>query len=116
LYSMLKNRLRTQQIHAIIREAVDIETEFITKALPCALIGMNHVLMTQYIQFVADRIVDQLGYPKIYNAKNPFDWMELISLQGKTNFFERRVAEYQKAGVMEGILKESSEFILDENF
>ena len=81
-------------MNEIIKEAVDIETEFICDALPCRLIGMNSALMTQYIQFVADRLSVQLGYDKIYNVTNPFEFMELISLEGKTNFFERKVGEY----------------------
>ena len=83
----------------IIEEAVTIEKEFICDALPCRLIGMNSSLMTQYIEFVADRLCVQLGADKIYNSSNPFDWMELISVQGKTNFFEKRVGEYAKANV-----------------
>ena len=87
---------------AMISEAVDIEREFVCDALPVDLIGMNARLMTQYIEFVADRLLRELGYSNLYGASNPFDWMDLISLQGKTNFFERRVGEYQKAGVMAG--------------
>jgi ribonucleoside-diphosphate reductase beta chain len=85
-----------EQIHALIREAVEIEKEFICDALPCSLIGMNSKLMSQYIEFVADRLVVQLGAPKIYNATNPFDFMDLISLEGKTNFFEKKVSEYSR--------------------
>eukprot|EP01127_Copromyxa_protea_P000346 TRINITY_DN10281_c0_g1_i1.p1 TRINITY_DN10281_c0_g1~~TRINITY_DN10281_c0_g1_i1.p1 ORF type:complete len:350 (-),score=89.12 TRINITY_DN10281_c0_g1_i1:89-997(-) len=99
LYSMLSKKLSTSVVHSIIRDAVECEQEFITDSLPCSLIGMNSTLMKQYIEFVSDRLLYSLGHPKIYNTKNPFDWMELISLQGKTNFFERRVAEYQKTGV-----------------
>jgi len=84
----------------LITEAVAFECEFITEALPVSLIGMNSDMMKEYIKFVADRLMRQLGYSNIYEAKNPFDWMELISMQGKTNFFEKRVAEYQKSGVM----------------
>ena len=97
LYSKLQKKIEKNRIYDIIKEAVDIETEFICDALPCKLIGMNSDLMTQYIKFVADRLVVQLGYKKIYNVANPFEWMELISLEGKTNFFERRVAEYSLA-------------------
>jgi ribonucleoside-diphosphate reductase beta chain len=79
---------------------VEIEKEFVTDALPVNLIGMNAKLMQQYIEFVADRLLVELGNEKIYNATNPFDFMEMISLQGKTNFFEKRVGEYQKAGVL----------------
>ena len=97
LYSKLIKKIDKARIHEIIKEAVEIETEFICEALPCKLIGMNSELMTQYIKFVADRLVVQLGYKKIYNAANPFDFMELISLEGKTNFFERKVSEYSLA-------------------
>ncbi len=97
LYSKLIRKLDKHRIHEIIKEAVEIETEFICEALPCKLIGMNSELMTQYIQYVADRLCVQLGYKKIYNVINPFDWMELISMDGKTNFFERKVAEYALA-------------------
>jgi ribonucleoside-diphosphate reductase subunit M2 len=97
LYSKLLRKLDKARIHEIIKEAVDIETEFICDALPCRLIGMNSEMMTQYIQFVADRLAVQLGYKKIYNVANPFDFMELISLEAKTNFFERRVGEYALA-------------------
>ena len=114
LYSMLENKLSEEQVHGIIRDAVEIEKEFVTDALPVALIGMNAKLMSQYIEFVADRWISELGYKKIYGATNPFDFMEMISLQGKTNFFEKRVAEYQKSGVMSE--KESMSFSLDEDF
>ena len=97
LYSKLNKKLDKSRIHEIIKEAVEIETEFICDALPCRLIGMNSDLMTQYIKFVADRLCLQLGHKKIYNVSNPFDWMELISLEGKTSFFERRVADYALA-------------------
>ena len=86
--------LKKQKIYEIIKEAVDIEKEFILDALPCRLIGMNNILMSQYIEFVADRLSLQLGYEKIYNSSNPFDFMEMISLEGKTNFFEKRVGDY----------------------
>lgn len=99
LYSMLQNRLSNAAVHDIIREAVDIETQFITESLPVSLIGMNAQDMTQYIQFVADRLLVNLGHPKLYNVENPFDWMGVISLVGKTNFFEKRVAAYAMAGV-----------------
>jgi ribonucleoside-diphosphate reductase subunit M2 len=94
LYSKLQKKINKSRIHEIIKEAVDIEIEFICEALPCRLIGMNSELMSQYIKFVADRLLLQLGYDKIYNTINPFDFMELISLEGKTNFFERKVGEY----------------------
>lgn len=100
LYEMLENKLPVETVHRMIADAVSIEQEFVTDALPVDLIGMNSKMMNQYIEFVADRLLVALGCPKIYHASNPFDFMELISLQGKTNFFEKRVAEYQKAGVM----------------
>jgi ribonucleoside-diphosphate reductase subunit M2 len=97
LYSKLIKKIDKNRIHEIIKEAVEIETEFICDALPCKLIGMNSDLMTQYIQFVADRLCVQLGYKKIYNVENCFSWMELISLEGKTNMFERKIADYSLA-------------------
>jgi len=97
LYKKLVKKLPKARIHEIIKEAVEIENEFICEALPCRLIGMNAGLMTQYIQFVADRLCLQLGYDKIYNVSNPFDFMELISLESKTNFFEKRVDAYALA-------------------
>lgn len=115
LYSMLENKLSETQVHQIIRDAVSYEKEFITEALPVGLIGMNAELMSQYIEFVADRWIGELGYSKIFNASNPFDFMEMISLQGKTNFFEKRVGDYQKSGVMGGT-KESQTFSLEEDF
>ncbi|WP_205503614.1 ribonucleoside-diphosphate reductase small subunit [Rufibacter psychrotolerans] len=114
LYSMLQNKLSEERVHTIIRDAVSIEQEFVTDALPVDLIGMNAKLMTQYIEFVADRLLVALGYSKIYHASNPFDFMEMISLQGKTNFFEKRVGEYQKSGVMSD--RDSNVFSLDEDF
>lgn len=114
LYKQLQNKLSQEQVHAIIGDAVAIEKEFVSDALPVKLIGMNANLMCQYIEFVADRLLQSLGYAKLYNATNPFDFMEMISLQGKTNFFEKRVAEYQKAGVMS--TKEDNVFKLDEDF
>lgn len=96
LYSKLENKLPIKEFNTIINEAVKIEIEFITKSLPCKLIGMNSDLMSEYIKFVADRLCTQLGYNKIYNVNNPFDFMELISLRPKSNFFEIRVGEYQK--------------------
>ena len=96
----LVNKLPEKRVHDIIGDAVSIEQEFVTDALPVSLIGMNAKLMAQYIEFVADRLLQDLGYLKIYHAANPFDFMEMISLQGKTNFFEKKVGDYQKAGVM----------------
>lgn len=112
LYSKLQKKIDKARIYEIIKEAVEIETEFICQALPCKLIGMNSELMTQYIKFVADRLVVQLGYKKIYDATNPFSWMELISLESKTNFFEKRVSEYALATKQ----KEEDIFELKENF
>jgi ribonucleoside-diphosphate reductase beta chain len=114
LYSMLKNKLSEEQVQRIIKDAVDIEKEFISDALPVGLIGMNAKLMKQYIEFVADRWLSELGYAKIYHASNPFDFMEMISLQGKTNFFEKRVGDYQKAGVMQS--NEVKTFSIEEDF
>ena len=115
LYSMLSNKMSQEEVYQIIGDAVDIEKEFISEALPVKLIGMNADLMKQYIEFVADRWLDELGYPKRYLASNPFDFMEMISLEGKTNFFEKRVGDYQKAGVMSGN-KEAQTFSMDEDF
>lgn len=114
LYSMLQNKLSQEQVYSIIGNAVEIEKEFITEALPVKLIGMNADLMKQYIEFVADRWLAELGYPKLFHTANPFDFMEMISLQGKTNFFEKRVGDYQKAGVMSG--KDAQVFSTDEDF
>jgi len=105
LFSLLNNRPSPGAVRAIITEAVEIEQEFLTDALPCALLGMNSTLMCQYIEFVADRLLLALGNTKVYNATNPFDFMENISLAGKTNFFEKRVGDYQKAGVMNSTKK-----------
>ncbi len=99
IYSYLENKLSEDQVKEILTEAVEIEKEFIIDSIPCKLIGMNSTMMTEYIEFVADRLMVQLGYNKIYNANNPFSFMEMISMEGKTNFFERRVTEYSKAGV-----------------
>ncbi len=117
LYSMLQEKLSTEKIYEIIKDAVEIEKEFVSDALPVDLIGMNSKMMCQYIEFVADRLIGALGHPKLFKATNPFDFMELISLQGKTNFFEKRVAEYQKAGVMgNGNNKDEYSFNLDADF
>lgn len=109
------NQLPKETVQKIIQDAVTIEKEFVTDALPVKLIGMNSDLMCQYIEFVADRLLSELGCEKVYNSSNPFDFMEMISLQGKTNFFEKRVGEYQKAGVMDGE-SGKSKFSLDEDF
>jgi ribonucleoside-diphosphate reductase beta chain len=100
LYSYLQNKLPEERVQAILYAAVTIKQEFVTDALPVSLIGMNWRTMNKYINFIADRLLVSLGYRKIYNSPNPFDFMEMISVQGKTNFFERRVGDYQKAGVM----------------
>lgn len=114
LYSKLERPLPESSVQAIIQRAVDIEKEFVREALPVKLIGMNGDLMCQYIEYVADRLLASLGCAKVYHSTNPFDFMELISLQGKTNFFERRVSEYQKSGVMAG--KDNHTFSLSEDF
>ena len=114
LYEEIERKLPKAKVHKIIREAVKIEKEFITKSLPCDLIGMNARLMSQYIEFVADRLSTQLGYGKIYSATNPFDFMERISLEGKDNFFEKRVSTYAKAGV--GKKQEEMTFSTDADF
>jgi ribonucleotide reductase beta subunit family protein with ferritin-like domain len=120
LYSMLQEQLEDKVVHEIVADAVAHEKEFLCEALPCDLIGMNSRMMAEYIEFCADRLLVALGAPKLYNTQNPFDWMELISLQGKTNFFEKRVGEYQKAGVMSGLNNEENpqqnDFALDADF
>ncbi len=110
----MQNKLPHERVLEIITDAVTIEQEFITESLPVALIGMNANLMKQYIEFVADRLLNSLGLPKHYNAANPFAFMEMIGLQNKTNFFEKRVADYQKAGVMSN--KDDQKFSVDEDF
>jgi ribonucleoside-diphosphate reductase beta chain len=110
------NKLPVEEVTKIITDAVEIEKYFVLDALPVKLIGMNSDLMCQYIEFVADRLLAELNCPKVYNSKNPFDFMEMISLQGKTNFFEKRVAEYQKAGVSKEKESNSPRFSLDEDF
>ena len=110
----IKNKLPEEQIYEIIKDAVEIEQEFVSDALPVSLIGMNAELMKQYIAFVADHLLVTLGLKPIYNSTNPFDFMDMISLQGKTNFFEKRVGEYQKAGVTSS--KELMAFSLEEDF
>jgi len=112
MYSKLVTKLSDKVLQNIIREAVDIETEFICDALPCRLIGMNSTSMTQYIKFVADRLLVQLGSTKVYNATNPFDFMELICLDGKTNFFEKKVAEYGMANKT----KTADVFVMSDDF
>lgn len=112
----LVNKLPKETVVEIIKDAVEIEKEFVTEALPVKLIGMNSDLMCQYIEFVADRLLEELGCQRVFNSTNPFDFMEMISLQGKTNFFEKRVAEYQKAGVMQNEESDAPKFSLDEDF
>jgi ribonucleotide reductase beta subunit family protein with ferritin-like domain len=114
LYTKLQQKLDKHDAHKIIREAVKIEKNFITKALPCELIGMNAKLMSEYIEFVADRLAIQLGYPKIYYAKNPFDFMDRIGMEGKDNFFEKRVTTYAKANTQGNA--EDKKFTTDADF
>ncbi|KAK8241572.1 ribonucleotide reductase small subunit RnrA [Phyllosticta capitalensis] len=127
LFSHIKSKPSPETVERIITEAVEMEQEFLTDALPVALLGMNATLMCQYIEFVADRLLVALGNKKFYNSTNPFDFMENISLNGKTNFFEKRVGDYQKAGVMEKSNKKpetangtpatiSGDFAFDEDF
>ena len=117
LYSHLQNPLPAEKVYEIIREAVDIEKSFVCDALPVELIGMNSKLMCEYIECVADRLIFSLGYPKIYETGNPFDFMDLINLQGKANFFEKKNADYQKANVMACVKKpKAKEFSISEDF
>ena len=111
----LVNKVPKERITEILTDALDIEKEFITESLPASLIGMNSKLMTQYLEFVTDRLLVELNCDKVYNVTNPFDFMDMISLQGKTNFFEKRVSEYQKAGVLNNDTK-STEISFDEDF
>ena len=116
---MLQKKPGEDTIHAIATSAVAVEKAFICEALPCSLIGMNADMMSEYIEFVCDRLLVDMGVSKIYHARNPFEWMELISMEGKTNFFERRVAEYAKAGVVGSIsngAQENHTFALDDDF
>ncbi len=114
LYSMLENKLDPQEVQDIITEAVMFEKEFVTDALPVSLIGMNAELMAQYIEFVADRLLQSLGNEKVYGTSNPFSFMDMISIQGKTNFFEKRVGDYQKSGVL--AKREEQVFSMDADF
>ena len=113
LYSYLQNKLSEEQIHNIVQEAVDIEIQFITESIPCNMLGMNSNLMSEYIQYVADRLVSQLGYSKIYNTKNPFPFMDRIAMENKVNFFEERPLEYNRANVGK---TDVYDFSLDEDF
>ena len=115
MHHSLNNKCPGEEIYQIIKEAVDIEKEFITESLPCKLIGMNNDLMAQYIEYVSDRLLVTLGLKKIYNVPNPFDWMETISIQGKTNFFEKRVGEYSNAANPNADA-DANDFELDEDF
>ena len=114
LFKKLDHPPSAERVLEIVKDAVSIETDFVTDALPVSLIGMNATLMSQYVQFCADRLLEALGLDKHYHVSNPFDWMTLISLQGKTNFFEKRVSEYAKAGV--GVEKEAQVFSMDSDF
>jgi ribonucleoside-diphosphate reductase subunit M2 len=114
LYKHLNNKPSVERVHEIIRDAVKIEQEYLTDALPVKMIGMNCELMSQYIEFVADHLLAELGLDKIYKRENPFDFMENLSIQGKTNFFEKKVAEYQRMGVMNQL--EEREFSMDADF
>ena len=114
MHSYLTNKPSVDRVKQIITEAVSIEKEFITESLPCSLIGMNSDLMKTYIEFVADRLLQMLNIEKVYNCSNPFDWMEMISVQGKTNFFEKRVGEYSNVANPE--MESNHEFKLDDDF
>ena len=114
MHSYLKHKPSVERVKQIITEAVTIEKEFITESLPCSLIGMNSDLMKTYIEYVADRLLQMLGIEKVYNSSNPFDWMEMISVQGKTNFFEKRVGEYSNVANPE--METKHEFTLDDDF
>jgi len=117
LYRQAVNKLTDKEVHQIVQEAVKIEKNFICDALPCKLIGMNSEMMATYIEFIADHLLYELGHSKIYNVENPFEWMDMINLTGKTNFFEKRVSEYQKSGVMNSLNKEKKiNFTVDEDF
>ena len=114
LYSMIQNRVPLERVHSIVKDAVALEEQFITEALPCRLIGMNSDLMKQYIRFMADRLLTQLGYPKSYGSENPFLFMEWIGLDSKSNFFEKKDPNYVRSGV--GTAKNENEFRLDADF
>lgn len=117
LYRQAVNKLTDEEVHHIVKEAVKIEKNFICDALPCKLIGMNSDMMATYIEFIADHLLYELGHSKLYNVENPFEWMDMINLTGKTNFFERRVSEYQKSGVMDSLNnKKTINFSVDEDF
>jgi len=113
LYSMLRNKIDEVVVHSMFKDAVQIETKFICESLPCGMIGMNSGLMTTYIKFVADRLILDLGYNKLFNVKNPFDFMESMSIEGKTNFFESRPTQYQNASVLNKSRSEVFNFVND---
>ena len=112
----LINKVPKERIKEIIVDALNIEREFIIESLPVKLIGMNSDLMTKYLEFVTDRLLVELGCEKVYNSENPFDFMEMISLEGKTNFFEKRVGDYQKAGVLSDSNDSKDTFSFDDDF
>jgi ribonucleoside-diphosphate reductase beta chain len=112
----LINKVPKERIKEIIVDALNIEREFIIESLPVKLIGMNSDLMTKYLEFVTDRLLVELGCEKVYNSENPFDFMEMISLEGKTNFFEKRVGDYQKAGVLSDSNDSTDTFSFDDDF
>ena len=114
LYSKIKNRLPQETVHNMFKEAVEVEIRFIEEAVPVRLIGMNSELMKEYIEFVSDRLLRELGYEELYKSKNPFDFMNLISLQGKTNFFEKRVGDYARSGIITD--GSTNEFSMDDDF
>jgi ribonucleoside-diphosphate reductase beta chain len=116
LYRQAINKMSQKLVHQLVKEAVECEKVFIIDALPCRLIGMNSELMSQYIEFVADRLLIELGHNKLFNVTNPFPFMEMISLENKANFFERRVSNYQKAGVMSSLEETVNNFDLDIDF
>ena len=116
MYSMLNDKPDEDTVKSIIKEAVSIEKEFITESLSCELIGMNKELMSQYIEYIADRLLLMFQLGKVYHSENPFDWMEMISVQGKTNFFEKRVGEYSNVSNPNAENDGSDAFELDEDF
>ena len=115
MYHSLKNKPSNDVVIQIIKEAVEIEKEFITESFSCELLGMNNKLMSQYIEYVSDRLLKMFGIDPIYNSTNPFDWMELISVQGKTNFFEKRVGEYANKANPK-IDQKKNDIIFDDDF
>ena len=116
IYKMLEQKLDKDRIYEIVKDAVNIEKSFITDSITCNMIGMNVELMSQYIEYVADRLIVQLGYDKLFNSKNPFQFMQLISMENKTNFFEKRVSEYSLANVKTNLDEENDEIDFDADF